>query len=40
VGDAELLLQDRSNIGNARTAGMNKDLGISSPQFQWLLTML
>ncbi|BGP18866.1 hypothetical protein JCM10213v2_006946 [Rhodosporidiobolus nylandii] len=30
---------DRSNIGNANTAGMSKDLGISSDQYQWLLTI-
>lgn len=30
---------DRGNIGNAKTAGMNKDLGISDQQYQWLLTI-
>ncbi|KAK9245637.1 major facilitator superfamily domain-containing protein [Lipomyces tetrasporus] len=30
---------DRSNIGNANTAGMSKSLGFSSNQFSWLLTM-
>ncbi|PWN42544.1 MFS general substrate transporter [Ceraceosorus guamensis] len=30
---------DRSNIGNAKTAGMNENLGISDPDFQWLLTI-
>ncbi|KAF7863211.1 hypothetical protein EAF04_007293 [Stromatinia cepivora] len=30
---------DRSNIGNAKTAGMSKDLGISSPEYEWLLTI-
>jgi MFS family permease len=30
---------DRSNIGNANAAGMSKDLGISDPQYQWLLTI-
>jgi MFS family permease len=30
---------DRSNIGNAKTAGMNDDLNISDPQYQWLLTI-
>lgn len=29
----------RSNIGNAYTAGMGKDLNISSAQYQWLLTI-
>ncbi|KAF7912950.1 uncharacterized protein EAF01_001971 [Botrytis porri] len=30
---------DRSNIGNAKTAGMSKDLGISSSDYEWLLTI-
>ncbi|KAK0743142.1 major facilitator superfamily transporter [Schizothecium vesticola] len=30
---------DRSNIGNAQTAGMGKDLGFDDEQFQWLLTI-
>ncbi|KAK6592889.1 major facilitator superfamily transporter [Botrytis cinerea] len=30
---------DRSNIGNAKTAGMTKDLGISSSEYEWLLTI-
>ncbi|GAA5872477.1 hypothetical protein JCM8547_006926 [Rhodosporidiobolus lusitaniae] len=30
---------DRSNIGNANTAGMSKDLGMSDDQYQWLLTI-
>lgn len=30
---------DRGNIGNAKTAGMNKDLGMTDSQFQWLLTI-
>ncbi|CAD6454357.1 d784c3a0-d163-423c-926f-9ec128be12a0 [Sclerotinia trifoliorum] len=30
---------DRSNIGNAKTAGMTKDLDISSPEYEWLLTI-
>lgn len=30
---------DRSNIGNAETAGMSEDLGISGYQYQWLLTI-
>ncbi|GAA5938165.1 hypothetical protein JCM1841_001138 [Sporobolomyces salmonicolor] len=29
---------DRSNIGNANTAGMSKDLNMNSGQYQWLLT--
>ncbi len=29
---------DRSNIGNARIAGLEKDLALSSSQFDWLLT--
>ena len=32
-------LLDRANIGNAKTAGMNKALGMSDSQFQWLLTI-
>ncbi|POS69158.1 hypothetical protein DHEL01_v212449 [Diaporthe helianthi] len=30
---------DRSNIGNAETAGMSKDLGFDNAQYQWLLTI-
>ncbi|KAI0021826.1 major facilitator superfamily transporter [Xylariomycetidae sp. FL0641] len=30
---------DRSNIGNAQTAGMGKDLGFDDAQYQWLLTI-
>ncbi|KAI1411035.1 MFS general substrate transporter [Hypoxylon sp. FL1857] len=30
---------DRSNIGNAETAGMSKDLGFDDPHYQWLLTI-
>ncbi|KAI0104590.1 putative MFS transporter [Daldinia grandis] len=30
---------DRSNIGNAETAGMSKDLGFDDAQYQWLLTI-
>ncbi|EPE25325.1 MFS general substrate transporter [Glarea lozoyensis ATCC 20868] len=30
---------DRSNIGNARIAGMEEDLSLSSPDYQWLLTI-
>ncbi|BGP45710.1 hypothetical protein JCM10450v2_001540 [Rhodotorula kratochvilovae] len=30
---------DRSNIGNAKTAGMAKDLSMSDDQYQWLLTI-
>ncbi|OJD14335.1 hypothetical protein AJ78_05300 [Emergomyces pasteurianus Ep9510] len=29
---------DRSNIGNARIAGLEKDLKLTSPQFEWVLT--
>jgi hypothetical protein len=29
---------DRSNIGNARIAGLEKDLKMTSDQFSWLLT--
>lgn len=29
---------DRSNIGNAKVAGLTTDLALSSPQFEWLLT--
>ncbi|KAL9586936.1 MAG: hypothetical protein Q9203_003691 [Teloschistes exilis] len=28
---------DRSNVGNARIAGMSKDLSISSSQYEWML---
>ncbi|KAM3437101.1 hypothetical protein MY4824_004002 [Beauveria thailandica] len=34
-----LAFLDRSNIGNARVAGMDKDLSLSSDQYQWLLTI-
>ncbi|KAE9987689.1 hypothetical protein EG328_001922 [Venturia inaequalis] len=34
-----LAFLDRSNIGNARVAGMSKDLKLSSPQYDWLLTI-
>jgi len=30
---------DRSNIGNANTAGMSKSLGLDDGQYQWLLTI-
>ncbi|KAL1871630.1 hypothetical protein Daus18300_004630 [Diaporthe australafricana] len=30
---------DRSNIGNAETAGMSEDLGFDNDQYQWLLTI-
>ncbi|KAI0413150.1 major facilitator superfamily domain-containing protein [Xylaria grammica] len=30
---------DRSNIGNAQSAGMGEDLGLSDDQYQWLLTI-
>ncbi|KAB2579534.1 putative transporter [Lasiodiplodia theobromae] len=29
---------DRSNIGNAKIAGMSRDLSLSSEQYEWLLT--
>jgi hypothetical protein len=29
---------DRSNIGNARIAGLERDLKLSSNQYEWLLT--
>ncbi|GME27189.1 High-affinity nicotinic acid transporter [Neofusicoccum parvum] len=29
---------DRSNIGNAKVAGMSRDLNLSSNQYEWLLT--
>lgn len=32
-------LLDRSNLGNAKTAGMERSLGMSDSQFQWLLTI-
>ncbi|KID83368.1 Major facilitator superfamily domain, general substrate transporter [Metarhizium guizhouense ARSEF 977] len=34
-----LAFLDRSNIGNARIAGMEEDLGLSSDQYEWLLTI-
>ncbi|KXJ89705.1 major facilitator superfamily domain-containing protein [Microdochium bolleyi] len=34
-----LAILDRSNIGNAKTAGMNTDLGFDDPHYQWLLTI-
>ncbi|KAI6091472.1 MFS general substrate transporter [Hypoxylon rubiginosum] len=30
---------DRSNIGNAETAGMSRDLGFDDGHYQWLLTI-
>ncbi|KAH8666318.1 major facilitator superfamily transporter [Xylariales sp. PMI_506] len=30
---------DRSNIGNAQTAGLSASLGMSDAQYQWLLTI-
>ncbi|RMZ72021.1 family metal ion transporter [Pyrenophora seminiperda CCB06] len=34
-----LAFLDRSNIGNARIAGLDRDLKLSSSQYQWLLTI-
>ncbi|OBT78678.1 hypothetical protein VF21_02354 [Pseudogymnoascus sp. 05NY08] len=34
-----LAFLDRSNIGNAQTAGMGKSLGMSDGEYQWLLTI-
>lgn len=34
-----LAFLDRSNIGNARVAGMEKDLHLSSDEYEWLLTI-
>ncbi|KAL2827163.1 major facilitator superfamily domain-containing protein [Aspergillus cavernicola] len=34
-----LALLDRSNIGNARIAGMEEDLNIQGNQYSWLLTI-
>ena len=34
-----LAFLDRSNIGNARIAGMSKDLDLRGNQYQWLLTI-
>jgi len=34
-----LAFLDRSNIGNARIAGMSKDLSLTSPDYDWLLTI-
>lgn len=30
---------DRSNIGNARIAGMSKDLSLTGDRYDWLLTI-
>jgi hypothetical protein len=34
-----LAFLDRSNIGNARIAGMQKELSIDSDMYQWLLNI-
>lgn len=34
-----LAFLDRSNIGNAKIAGMQKDLGLDSNDYQWLLNI-
>ncbi|KAK7516126.1 major facilitator superfamily domain-containing protein [Phyllosticta citriasiana] len=34
-----LAFLDRSNIGNAKVAGMNKDLGLDGDEYDWLLTI-
>ncbi|KAK5131528.1 hypothetical protein LTR08_000855 [Meristemomyces frigidus] len=34
-----LAFLDRSNIGNAKIAGMQKDLHLTSGEYQWLLTI-
>ena len=34
-----LAFLDRSNIGNARIAGMDKDLKLTSDRYDWLLTI-
>lgn len=34
-----LSVLDRSNIGNARIAGMSTDLNLTSDQYDWLLTI-
>lgn len=34
-----LSFMDRSNIGNARVAGMNDDLGLTGPQYNMALTV-
>lgn len=34
-----LAFLDRSNIGNAETADMGKDLGFDDTHYQWLLTI-
>ncbi|KAH9807361.1 MFS general substrate transporter [Teratosphaeria destructans] len=39
VASLELLsFLDRSNIGNANVAGLSRDLGLDSAQYDWLLT--
>ena len=30
---------DRGNIGNAKAAGMNDELGITSDDYAWLITI-
>ncbi|OCT47129.1 MFS transporter [Cladophialophora carrionii] len=35
-----LAYMDRGNIGNANTAGMSEDLGLTDNQYQWCLTSL
>lgn len=34
-----LAFLDRSNIGNAKIAGMSKDLGLTTSRYNWLLTI-
>ena len=34
-----LAFLDRSNIGNARIAGMDKDLNLVGERYDWLLTI-
>ena len=33
-------IQDRSNIGNARVAGLQKDLHLTDKQYQTVVTVL
>lgn len=34
-----LSVLDRSNIGNAKIAGMQQDLNLTGNDYQWLLTI-
>lgn len=38
INGLEVVLIIFQDIGNAKVAGMSKDLGLSSSQFEWLLS--